>query len=143
MITFVSLFLCSLRGSRGTYLNGIRNIRAAFSWTCQPHRKLVIAASTSESKNRLYVGSNHSFVRYTQVNASVNANVILGVMFGKTPNMVVPTSPRDAELIASSETGQPRAAKSALAGVLAQRKGVRMRALLMNAHLTRTRSAAV
>lgn len=35
------------------YLSGIKNIRAAFSCTCQPHKKLVIAARTSESRKRL------------------------------------------------------------------------------------------
>lgn len=74
-----------------------------------------MAANTIESRKRLYVGSNQSLTMKMLVKQRVKAKVTFGVTSGRTPKVVVPTSPRDAEVSASVEMGQPRATRSARA----------------------------
>lgn len=94
------------------HLNGTKNSRTAFSCTCHPHKKLVIAAKTTESRKRLYVGSNHSLTRKMEVKRKVRRKVVLGVMLGRTPKVVEPIRPREEEVRAVEEMGTPRETRS-------------------------------
>lgn len=94
------------------HLSGTKNSSTAFSCTCHPHRKLVNADKTSESRNRLYEGSNQSFERYTREKARVREKVSEGVMLGRTPKVVSWINPREVEVRAVGEMGQPRLMRS-------------------------------
>lgn len=72
--------------------------------------------------------------------ARVREKVTVGVTAGRTPNSVVPMRPREAEVTAEGEMGQPRESKSAISKCeRAARAGARYDLL----HLTRTRSTAL